>query len=60
MYRKTIRAGEISRKRQEVAHGRGRTIRYHCTPREVLCEFFSKMLQLRHNSVICVNFVLGL
>ena len=26
MYRKTIRAGEISRKRQEVAHGRGRTI----------------------------------
>ena len=26
MYRKTIRAGEISRERQEVAHGRGRTI----------------------------------
>ena len=26
MYRKTIRAGEISRKRHEVAHGRGRTI----------------------------------
>ena len=29
MYRKTIRTGEISRKRQEVAHGRGRTIQVH-------------------------------